>query len=100
MLSLRKKDVFATKSVGADGHDALLPGNASFLLLQVNAMAFAAGYGSYVPFLNFKFINFIPPRCARSEEERIGHDAWQHNEKYLKGNSVHHIMDWRSSLTR
>jgi ammonium transporter, Amt family len=100
MLSVRIKDVFATKSVSAAGHDGLLPGNVSFLLLQVNAMAIAAGYSSCVSFLTFKFINIILPRCASSEEEQIGRDASQHNEKYLKGNIADSYNgDWRSSLT-
>jgi len=99
MLSIRKKDVFATKSFSAAGHDGLLLGNVSFLLLKLNAMAIAAGYSSGVSFLTFKFINFIPPRCASSEQEQIN-DASQHNEKYLKGNIADsHNGNWRSSLT-
>jgi Amt family ammonium transporter len=100
MLNIRITDVFATKSVSAAGHDALLPGNSSFLLLKVNAMAIAAGYSSCVSFLTFKFINFILPRCASSKQEQIGHDASQHNEKYLKGNIADsYDGNWRSSLT-
>jgi len=100
MLSIRKKDVFATKSFSAAGHDGLLLGNVSFLVLKLNAMAIAAGYSSCVSFLTFKFINPIPPRCASSEEEQIGNDASQHNEKYLKGNIADSYNgNWRSSLT-
>ena len=32
-----------------------------------------------------KFINFIQPIRVTSEEEEVGLDATQHNEKYLHG---------------
>ena len=38
-----------------------------------------------VSFLIFKFINFILPLRVTSEEEELGLDASQHNEKYLQG---------------
>ena len=36
-------------------------------------------------FIIFKFINFIQPMRVSSEEEELGLDASQHNEKYLQG---------------
>ena len=36
----------------------------------------------------FKFINFIQPMRVSSEEEELGLDATQHNEKYLQGHLI------------
>ena len=54
------------------------------------AMAIAVGYSFGVSFLIFKFINFILPLRVSSEEEEIGLDATQHNEKYMQGTLLVH----------
>jgi Amt family ammonium transporter len=38
-----------------------------------------------VSYAIFKFINFILPLRVTAEEEEIGLDATQHNEKYMQG---------------
>jgi Amt family ammonium transporter len=48
------------------------------------------GYSFTVSFLIFKFINFILPLRVSSEEEEVGLDASQHNEKYLQGTLLVH----------
>jgi Amt family ammonium transporter len=48
-------------------------------------MAISAGYSFVVSYAIFKFINFILPLRVTAEEEEIGLDATQHNEKYLQG---------------
>jgi Amt family ammonium transporter len=53
-------------------------------------MAIAVGYSFGVSFLIFKFINFILPLRVSSEEEEIGLDATQHNEKYMQGTLLIH----------
>jgi Amt family ammonium transporter len=53
-------------------------------------MAIAVGYSFGVSFLIFKFINFILPLRVSSEDEEIGLDASQHNEKYLQGTLLIH----------
>ena len=57
---------------------------------QLKAMAIAVGYSFIVSFLIFKFINFILPLRVSSEDEEIGLDASQHNEKYLQGTLLVH----------
>jgi Amt family ammonium transporter len=53
-------------------------------------MAIAVGYSFGVSWLIFKFINFISPIRVSSEDEEIGLDATQHNEKYLQGTLLIH----------
>ena len=56
-----------------------------FFFTQFKAMAIVVGYSFTVSFLIFKFINFILPLRVTSEEEELGLDASQHDEKYLQG---------------
>lgn len=82
--------VFATKAVNGAGADGLWLGNAGFLWTQVKGMLIAVGFSFTVSFLIFKFINFILPLRVTSEEEELGLDATQHNEKYLQGTLLVH----------
>jgi len=75
--------VFATKTVNASGADGLFYGNASFFFTELKAVVIVVAYSFSVSFLIFKFINFILPLRVTSEEEEIGLDASQHDEKYL-----------------
>ncbi len=77
--------IFATKTVNAGGNDGLLYGNFSFFFTQLKALVLVVAYSFTVSFLIFKFINFILPIRVSSEEEEIGLDASQHNEKYVQG---------------
>lgn len=90
MVGMLMTGVFATKAVNAAGNDGLFYGNTAFFFTQVKAMAIAVGYSFGVSFLIFKFINFILPLRVSSEEEEIGLDASQHNEKYLQGTLLIH----------
>jgi Amt family ammonium transporter len=74
--------VFATKAVNSAGNDGLLYGNATFFLVQLKAMAIAVIYSFVVSLIIFKLIDFIQPLRVSSEEEEIGLDASQHDEKY------------------
>src|SRR5882757_9033046 len=85
MVGMLMTGVFATKAVNSAGNDGLFYGNAAFFLIQLKAMAIAVGYSFIVSFLIFKFINFIQPIRVSAEDEEIGLDASQHNEKYLQG---------------
>ena len=82
MVGMLLTGVFATKSVNAAGNDGLLYGNFSFFFTQVKALVIVVTYSFTVSFLIFKFINFILPIRVSSEEEELGLDATQHNEKY------------------
>jgi len=90
MVGMLMTGVFATKAVNSAGNDGLFLGNVSFFLIQAKAMAIAVGYSFGVSFLIFKFINFILPLRVSSEEEEIGLDATQHNEKYMQGTLLIH----------
>ena len=48
-------------------------------------MVIAVTYSFTVSFLIFKLVNLIQPIRVSSEEEEMGLDASQHNEKYLQG---------------
>ena len=74
--------IFATKSVNSAGADGLFYGNASFFFIQVKALSIVVVYSFTVSFLIFKFINFILPMRVSMEEEELGLDATQHDEKY------------------
>ena len=82
--------VFATKAVNAAGNDGLFYGNAAFFFTQAKAMAIAVGYSFGVSFVIFKFINWVLPMRVSSEDEEIGLDASQHNEKYMQGTLLIH----------
>lgn len=74
--------IFATKTVNGAGADGLFYGNTAFFFIQVKALAIVVTYSFVVSFLIFKFINFILPLRVSSEEEELGLDASQHDEKY------------------
>lgn len=77
--------LFATKTVNSAGADGLFNGNASFFFTQVKALGIVVGYSFVVSYGIFKFINLINPLRVSSEEEELGLDETQHNEKYLQG---------------
>lgn len=74
--------VFATKAVNSAGNDGLFYGNAEFFITQLKAMGIAVLYSFVVSFIIFKFINLIQPLRVSEEEEEMGLDASQHDEKY------------------
>ena len=82
MVGMLMTGIFATKSVNSAGADGLFYGNASFFLIQVKALFIVVAYSFTVSFIIFKFINFILPLRVSSEEEELGLDASQHDEKY------------------
>jgi Amt family ammonium transporter len=90
MVGMLMTGVFATKAVNAAGNDGLFYGNWSFFFTQVKAMAIAVTYSFGMSYAIFKFINFIIPIRVSSEEELLGLDATQHNEKYLQGTLLVH----------
>jgi Amt family ammonium transporter len=82
MVGMLMTGIFATKTVNSGGADGLFYGNAAFFLTQLKAMLIVVAYSFTVSFVIFKFINFILPLRVSSEEEEIGLDASQHDEKY------------------
>ena len=87
MVGMLLTGVFANQLVHGikDGPQGWFYGNFSFFLIQLKAMSIVAVYAFSVSWLIFKFINFILPLRVTSEEEELGLDSTQHNEKYLQG---------------
>jgi Amt family ammonium transporter len=85
MVGMLMTGIFATKAVNTAGNDGLFYGNAAFFFTQIKALAIVVAYSFVVSFVIFKFINFILPMRVTSEEELLGLDASQHNEKYMQG---------------
>ena len=77
--------IFATKSVNSAGADGLFYGNPDFFFTQLKALAIVVPYSFIVSYGIFKFINFILPIRVSEEDEDLGLDASQHNEKYMQG---------------
>jgi Amt family ammonium transporter len=85
MVGMLMTGIFATKTVNPAGNDGLWYGNPDFFFTQLKAMLIAVSYSFVVSFLIFKFINFILPLRVSAEDEDMGLDESQHNEKYLQG---------------
>lgn len=77
--------VFATKTVNAAGVDGLLYGNPEFFFTQLKGVAIVVTFSFVVSFIIFKFINLIQPIRVSDEEEEMGLDQSQHDEKYSQG---------------
>lgn len=82
--------IFATKAVNAAGNNGLFYGNPDFFFTQLKALAIVVPFSFGVSFAIFKFINFILPMRVSKEDEVLGLDATQHNEKYLQGTLLVH----------
>lgn len=85
MVGMLMTGIFASKAVNPAGNDGLWYGNAAFFFTQLKAMLIAVGYSFTVSFLIFKFVNFILPLRVSEQEEDLGLDETQHNEKYVQG---------------
>jgi Amt family ammonium transporter len=85
MVGMLLTGFFATKTVNTAGNDGLFFGNAAFFFTQVKALGIVVAYSFLVSMAIFKFINFILPLRVSSEDELLGLDASQHNEKYMQG---------------
>lgn len=82
MVGMILTGIFATKSVNTAGADGLFYGNATFFFTQVKALLIVVAYSFVVSLIIFKFIDLVLPLRVSSEEEELGLDASQHDEKY------------------
>ena len=82
MVGLLMTGIFASKAVNPAGADGLFYGNPAFFLIQLKAMLIVVAYSFSVSYIIFKFISFILPLRVSEEEEELGLDATQHDEKY------------------
>jgi Amt family ammonium transporter len=85
MVGMLMTGVFATTTVNSAGANGLFYGNAAFLFTQLKALLIVVAYSFIVSYAIFKFINFILPMRVSSEDEALGLDASQHDEKYMQG---------------
>lgn len=77
--------VFATKTVNAAGADGLFYGNPAFFITQLKGAVIVIIFSFVVSFVIFKLVNLINPIRVSEEEEELGLDASQHDEKYSQG---------------
>ncbi|HXH98811.1 MAG TPA: ammonium transporter [Sphingobacteriaceae bacterium] len=77
--------VFATKTVNAAGADGWFYGDPAFFFTQLKGVAIVVAYSFLVSFVIFKIINLIQPIRVSQEDEEVGLDQSQHNEKYMQG---------------
>lgn len=89
--------IFATKTVNGAGNDGLFYGNPDFFFTQLKGLGIVVAYSFVVSWLIFKFINLIMPIRVSSQDEELGLDASQHNEKYLQGTLL--VNNSNGSLT-
>ncbi len=82
MVGMLLTGVFASKGVNPAGNDGLFYGNPAFFLTQFKAMLIVVAYSFSVSFIIFKFIALLLPLRVSEEEEELGLDATQHDEKY------------------
>lgn len=82
MVGMLLTGVFASKSINTAGNNGLFYGNPAFFLIQLKAMVIVVAYSFTVSFAIFKLIAFILPLRVSEEEEELGLDATQHDEKY------------------
>jgi Amt family ammonium transporter len=85
MVGMLMTGIFATKTVNAAGADGLFYGGTAFFFTQVKGLAIVVAYSFIVSFLIFKFINLVLPIRVSQEDELLGLDASQHDEKYSQG---------------
>ena len=89
MVGMIMTGIFATKSVNVAGADGLLYGNTNFFMTQLKALFIVVGYSFIVSLGIFKVISLMLPLRVSQEEEEIGLDTTQHDEKY--GRNPHKI---------
>jgi Amt family ammonium transporter len=82
MVGMLLTGVFASKAVNPAGNDGLFYGNPAFFFTQLKAMVIVVLYSFTVSYGIFKLIAFILPLRVSQEEEELGLDATQHDEKY------------------
>lgn len=77
--------IFANKAINPAGADGLFYGNTSFMITQLKGLMIVVVYSFTFSFIIFKIINLFQPIRVSIEDEELGLDASQHNEKYLQG---------------
>ncbi len=82
MVGMLLTGIFAAKAINPAGNDGWFYGNFDFFFTQLKALGIVVAYSFTVSFLIFKLINLIEPIRVSKEEEELGLDVSQHDEKY------------------
>ena len=87
MVGMLLTGVFANTAVHGikGGPEGLFYGNPEFFFTQLKAMLIVVVYSFTVSYIIFKGINYFLPIRVTEEEEEIGLDESQHDEKYMQG---------------
>ncbi len=85
MVGMLMTGIFATTTVNGAGSDGLFYGNPAFFFTQVKGLVIVVAYSFTVSYAIFKVINWVMPMRVTTEEEELGLDASQHDEKYFQG---------------
>lgn len=85
MVGMLMTGLFATTAINSAGNNGAFYGNIGFFFTQLKGMLIVVAYSFTVSYVIFKLVNLIQPIRVTSEEEELGLDATQHNEKYLQG---------------
>ncbi len=87
MVGMLLTGVFASQVVHgiSGGPQGLFYGNPSFFFTQLKAMLIVSAYAFVVSYGIFKFISLVLPLRVTEDEEVLGLDESQHNEKYMQG---------------
>lgn len=90
MVGMLLTGLLATKAVNGAGAEGWFYGNAAFFFTQLKAVGIVVAYSFAMSYAIFKFINFVLPLRVSSEDELLGLDETQHNEKYMQGTLLVH----------
>jgi len=90
MVGMLMTGVFASTAINSAGADGLAYGNPGFLWTQFKGMIIAVTFSFIVSYIIFKVIGMIVPLRVSSEDEELGLDASQHDEKYIQGTLLLH----------
>ncbi len=77
--------IFATKTVNPAGPNGWFYGDSAFFVTQLTGVVIVVAYSFIVSYVIFKFINLLQPLRVSNEDEELGLDESQHNEKYIQG---------------
>lgn len=73
--------IFASKAINAAGADGLLYGNPGQLIIQAGAVVVSIGFAFVGTFIILKVLDGAMGLCVSEEEERMGLDLSQHEER-------------------
>lgn len=73
--------IFASKKINSVGNDGLFYGGVEFFGHQVLGCVIVVAYSLIVGFILFKIVDLIHPMRVSTEEEELGLDISQHNER-------------------